>query len=172
MLIRHLPFCLLLLFLFNSCRLYQGLVLATSIIVFAGSLLALGAIVSAKPLDDLGYKVLTGDDKRITSPYASSLYLGWAMVSAIALIVSGVLPIVSWFATYRFSLSSAICVGIFAGNIRYQLLFQVPTWNLYITIIWFVYLGLIVLSKDLNTNFLAAAILQLFLWHFVVAPIL
>ncbi|XP_058098025.1 calpain-type cysteine protease ADL1-like [Magnolia sinica] len=29
-------------------------------------------------------------------------------------IESHVLPIVSWFATYRFSLSSAICVGIFA----------------------------------------------------------
>jgi hypothetical protein len=39
------------------------------------------------------------------------------MASAIALIVTGVLPIVSWFATYRFSLSSAVCVGIFAGNL-------------------------------------------------------
>ncbi|KDP30593.1 hypothetical protein JCGZ_16246 [Jatropha curcas] len=36
------------------------------------------------------------------------------MASAIALVVTGVLPIVSWFATYRFSLSSAVCTGIFA----------------------------------------------------------
>lgn len=92
----------------------EGLVLVICISVFAGSVLALGAIVSAKPLDDLGYKGWTGEQRSFTSPYASSLYIGWAMASSIALIVTGVLPIVSWFATYRFSPSSAICVGIFA----------------------------------------------------------
>lgn len=84
--------------------------------LFAGSVVALGAIVSAKPLDDLGYKGLTGDQNGVTSPYASSVYIGWAMASAIALLVSGLLPIISWFATYRFSLSSGISIGIFAGN--------------------------------------------------------
>ncbi|XP_068636405.1 calpain-type cysteine protease DEK1-like isoform X1 [Aristolochia californica] len=92
----------------------ESIVLAISVAVFAGSVLALGAIVSAKPLDDLGYKGWGGDQRSFTSPYASSVYLGWAITSAIALLVTGVLPIVSWFATYRFSLSSAICVGIFA----------------------------------------------------------
>ncbi|KAE8036931.1 hypothetical protein FH972_009562 [Carpinus fangiana] len=92
----------------------EGVVLAICISVFTGSVLALGAIISAKPLDDLGYKGLTGEQKSFSSPYASSVYLGWAMASAIALLVTGVLPIVSWFATYRFSLSSAVCVGIFS----------------------------------------------------------
>ncbi|CAL5425722.1 unnamed protein product [Camellia sinensis] len=92
----------------------QGVVLFICMSLFAGSVLALGAIVSAKPLDDLRYKGWTGEHDSFTSPYASSAYLGWAMASAIALVVTGVLPIVSWFATYRFSLSSAICVGIFA----------------------------------------------------------
>lgn len=92
----------------------EGVVLIICIVVFAGSVSALGAIVSAKPLDDLGYKAWTGEDKSFSSPYASSAYLGWAMASAIALVVTGVLPIVSWFATYRFSLSSAICVGLFS----------------------------------------------------------
>lgn len=73
--------------------------------------------MSFKPLEDLGYKGWTREHKGFTSPYASSVYLGWAMASAIALVVTGVLPIVSWFATYRFSLSSAVCVGIFTGNI-------------------------------------------------------
>ncbi|KAK9274194.1 hypothetical protein L1049_019008 [Liquidambar formosana] len=92
----------------------EVVVLVICILLFVGSVFALGAIVSAKPLDDLEYKTWTGDQKSFTSPYASPVYLGWAMASAIALIVTGVLPIVSWFATYRFSLSSAICVGIFA----------------------------------------------------------
>ncbi|KAK4608498.1 hypothetical protein RGQ29_002064 [Quercus rubra] len=92
----------------------EGVVLAICISVFTGSVLALGAIISAKPLDDLGYKGLSGDLKSFSSPYVSSVYLGWAMASAIVLVVTGVLPIVSWFATYRFSLSSAICVGIFS----------------------------------------------------------
>lgn len=38
------------------------------------------------------------------------------MACLVALIVTGVLPIISWFATYRFSISSAICVGIFTGS--------------------------------------------------------
>ncbi|KAF8395994.1 hypothetical protein HHK36_017605 [Tetracentron sinense] len=95
----------------------QGIILAVCISIFTGSVLALGAIVSAKPLDVLDYKGWAGDQKNFTSPYASSVYLGWAMASTIALVVTGVLPIVSWFATYRFFLSSALCVGIFAGKL-------------------------------------------------------
>lgn len=95
---------------------FQGVVLFICISIFTGSVLALGAIVSAKPLDELGYKGWNGDQNSVTSPYASSVYLGWAMACVVALIVTGVLPIVSWFATYRFSISSAICVGIFAGS--------------------------------------------------------
>ncbi|VFQ97496.1 unnamed protein product [Cuscuta campestris] len=83
--------------------------------LFAGSVVALGVIVSAKPLDDLGYKGLTVDQNVVTSPYASSVYLGWAVASAIALLASGLLPIISWFVTYRFPLSSGISVGIFAA---------------------------------------------------------
>ncbi|MCI14187.1 calpain-type cysteine protease DEK1-like [Trifolium medium] len=81
--------------------------------VFVGSVLALGAIVSAKPLDDLRYKGWN-DQKSLVSPYTSSVFLGWAMASAIGLVVTSVLPIISWFATYRFPLSSAILIGIFA----------------------------------------------------------
>ncbi|XP_052185448.1 calpain-type cysteine protease DEK1 [Diospyros lotus] len=92
----------------------EGVILFVCLSLFGGSVLALGAIVSAKPLDELGYKGWTGGNSSITSPYASSVYLGWAMASAIALVVTGILPIISWFTTYRFSLSSAICVGIFA----------------------------------------------------------
>ncbi|KAJ6387737.1 hypothetical protein OIU77_026335 [Salix suchowensis] len=92
----------------------EGIILIVCTIVFIGSVLALGAIVSAKPLDELGYRALTTGQKSFSSAYASPAYLGWVMASAIALIVTGVLPIVSWFATYRFSLSSAVCVGIFA----------------------------------------------------------
>ncbi|KAI9194919.1 hypothetical protein LWI28_010135 [Acer negundo] len=93
----------------------EGVVLVICISIFAGCVLSLGAIVSARPLEDLGYKGWTGDSNSLTSPYASPLYLGWVMASAIALVVTGVLPIISWFSTYRFSLSSAICVGIFSA---------------------------------------------------------
>ena len=96
--------------------LFQGILLAVSIFIFVGSVVALGAIVSAKPLDDLGYKGWNGDEKGFSSPYASSVYLGWAIAAVIALLVTAVLPIVSWFATYRFSLSSAICVGVFSSE--------------------------------------------------------
>ncbi|KAK6163781.1 hypothetical protein DH2020_000645 [Rehmannia glutinosa] len=93
----------------------EGVVLFICIALFAGSLLALGGIIFAKPMDDLRYKGWTGDQTSVSSPYASSVYLGWAVASAIALIVTGVLPIVSWFATYRFPLSSAVCIGLFAA---------------------------------------------------------
>ncbi|KAK4492216.1 hypothetical protein RD792_003016 [Penstemon davidsonii] len=93
----------------------EGIILFICMSLFAGSLLALGGIISAKPLDDLSYKGWTGDQRTVSSPYASSLYLAWAMASAIALVVTGILPIVSWFATYRFSLSSAVCIGLFAA---------------------------------------------------------
>ncbi|KAM3321457.1 calpain-type cysteine protease ADL1 [Capsicum chacoense] len=95
----------------------EGVVLFISTSLFAGSIFALGAIVSSKPLDDLDYKGLTGGRNSVTSPYASSVFLGWAMASVIALVVTGVLPIISWFATYQFSLSSAICIVIFAAVI-------------------------------------------------------
>ncbi|KAG1342741.1 Calpain-type cysteine protease ADL1 [Cocos nucifera] len=92
----------------------ERILLVVSILMFAGSVLALGAIISAKPLDDLGYKGWSGDQRSSYSPYATSMYIGWALTSAIALLFTAVLPIVAWFATYRFSLSSAICVGLFA----------------------------------------------------------
>ncbi|KAJ4822515.1 Calpain-type cysteine protease dek1 [Turnera subulata] len=92
----------------------EAVILIICTVVFIGSVLALGAIVSAKPLDALGYKGVTSVPKSFSSPYASSIYVGWAMASAIALVVTGVLPIISWFATYRFSLSSALSLGIFA----------------------------------------------------------
>lgn len=97
-----------------SCFFLQGIVLIICMSVFIGSVLALGAIVSAKPLDDLRYKGWN-DQKSLVSPYTSSVFLGWAMASAIGLVITSVLPIISWFATYRFSLSSAILIGIFAG---------------------------------------------------------
>ncbi|KAK3030483.1 hypothetical protein RJ639_038789 [Escallonia herrerae] len=91
----------------------EGVVLFICISLFTGSVLALGAIVSAKPLDDLSYKGWTGDQNRVTSPYASPVYLGWAMASVIALLVTGVLPIVSWFATYRKDDNWKLSRGIF-----------------------------------------------------------
>ncbi|XP_062091755.1 uncharacterized protein LOC133797721 [Humulus lupulus] len=82
-------------------------------VLFTISVFALGGIVSAKPLDDWMGKGLTGEQKGFSSLCASSVYIGWAMASVVALVVTGELPIVLWFATYRFSLSSAVCVGIF-----------------------------------------------------------
>lgn len=99
---------------YRSFWMKEGVVLSICISIFVGSVLALGAIVSAKPLEDLGYKGWAGGHNSIKSPYASSAYLGWAMASVIALLVTGLLPIASWFATYRFTLSSAICVAIFS----------------------------------------------------------
>ncbi|KAG0455407.1 hypothetical protein HPP92_024699 [Vanilla planifolia] len=95
-------------------RIKEVIILVVSIFVFACSVVALGSIVSAKPLDDLGYQGWNGGQRSFYSPYASSVYLGWAIASMIALLTTAVLPIVSWFATYRFSLSSALCAGIFA----------------------------------------------------------
>ncbi|GAB2286981.1 Calpain-type cysteine protease dek1 [Dionaea muscipula] len=84
------------------------------VLLFIGSVISLGAIVSARPLDELRYKGWYGHEKNNASPYASSRYLGWAMASAIGLTVTGVLPMISWFATYRFSVTSAICLVIFS----------------------------------------------------------
>ncbi|XP_010552284.1 PREDICTED: calpain-type cysteine protease DEK1 [Tarenaya hassleriana] len=98
----------------QSPRLKKGIVLYICVVVFVGSVIALGAIISAKPLDDLKYKSFSSKENFFASPYTSSVYLGWAMASGIALVVTAVLPIISWFATYRFSLSSAICVVIFS----------------------------------------------------------
>lgn len=108
---------LLILKILNVCIFsLQCMLLMVSTTVLIGSIIALGAIVSAKPLDELGYTGWNGIKKYDDSPYTSSSYLGWAMTSILALIIAGVLPIVSWFATYRFSLSSAICIGIFASK--------------------------------------------------------
>ncbi|RZR80991.1 hypothetical protein BHM03_00007110 [Ensete ventricosum] len=92
------------------------ILLALSLFIFIGSVVALGAIISAKPLDDLGYKGWNVDQNSAYSPYTTSMYLGWALASAIALMFTAVLPIVAWFATYRFSLSSAICLGFFTSK--------------------------------------------------------
>ncbi|KAL8255534.1 hypothetical protein R6Q59_030601 [Mikania micrantha] len=99
---------------YRSFWMKKGVVLSICVSIFVGSVLALGSIVSAKPLEELGYKGWADRQNSIKSPYASPFYLGWAMASVIALIVTGLLPIASWFATYRFSLSSAICVAIFS----------------------------------------------------------
>ncbi|KAH0895228.1 LOW QUALITY PROTEIN: hypothetical protein HID58_057657, partial [Brassica napus] len=92
----------------------KGFILWICLVVFAGSVMALGAIISSKPLDDLKYKLFSAKGNNFMSPYTSSVYLGWAMASGIALVVTAILPIVSWFATYRFSHSSAISLVIFS----------------------------------------------------------
>ncbi|WZZ47794.1 hypothetical protein YC2023_044053 [Brassica napus] len=94
----------------------KGFILWICLVVFAGSVMALGAIISSKPLDDLKYKLFSAKGNNFMSPYTSSVYLGWAMASGIALVVTAILPIVSWFATYRFSHPSAISLVIFSGN--------------------------------------------------------
>ncbi|XP_042456933.1 calpain-type cysteine protease ADL1-like [Zingiber officinale] len=91
----------------------EAIMLAGSLCIFMGSVAALGAIISAKPLDDLGYKGWNTNQNSIYSPYTTSMYLGWALASAIALVFTAGMPIVAWFATYRFSFSSAICLGFF-----------------------------------------------------------
>lgn len=92
----------------------KGFILWICVVVFVGSVIALGAIISAKPLDDLKYKLFSATENNFTSPYTSSVYLGWAMASGVSLVVTAILPIVSWFATYRFSHSSAVCLVIFS----------------------------------------------------------
>lgn len=94
---------------------FQRALFAVSVAVFIASVIGLGAIVSAKPLDALGYKGWDADKKSFYSPYATSMYLGWALSSAISVLVTGLIPIVAWFATYRFSPSSAICIGLFTS---------------------------------------------------------
>eukprot|EP00250_Pteridium_aquilinum_P020316 c24782_g3_i2 orf=517-6945(-) len=81
--------------------------------LLAMCILAVGTIISCQPLEGLSYKGLNWQEHASSSPYASSMYIGWAVASAFALIITGALPVVSWFATYRLPLSSAICVGIF-----------------------------------------------------------
>lgn len=92
----------------------EGIIFLVCILVFVLSLVSLGVIVSYTPLEELSYKGWNGDEKAYTSAYASSVYIGWAMTSAIALTVTGMLPVVSWFSTYRFSAASAICLVLFA----------------------------------------------------------
>lgn len=86
------------------------------ILVTVICIIALGVIISFSPLDDIKYHSWSSVTRYSTSPYTSPLYLGWAIASAFALVITGVLPAISWFATYRFSLSSAVCVAIFTGT--------------------------------------------------------
>ncbi|KAL8170914.1 hypothetical protein V2J09_022718 [Rumex salicifolius] len=92
----------------------EGVIFLICLSVFAASVISLGAVVSAKPLEELRYKGWNGVQRSYASPYASSWYLGWLMASAVTLTATGVLPIVSWFSTYRFSISSGISLVIFA----------------------------------------------------------
>ena len=94
---------------------FQGILLMISSLIFVGLIIALGLIVSSEPLDDLGYKGWNEDKRVIWSPYASPTYIGWMMSSIVALLITGALPIASWFGSYRFTLSSAISVSIFTG---------------------------------------------------------
>jgi len=88
-------------------------VMTVAIIMCITCIVALGVIISLSPLDDLNYHGWRSNHASFTSPYTSSIYLGWAIATAFALILSGVLPAVSWFATYRLSLSSAACIAVF-----------------------------------------------------------
>lgn len=88
-------------------------VMTLCILVTVICIIALGVIISFSPLDDIKYHSWSSVTRYSTSPYTSPLYLGWAIASAFALVITGVLPAISWFATYRFSLSSAVCVAIF-----------------------------------------------------------
>ncbi|KAL2940680.1 Calpain-type cysteine protease DEK1 [Bienertia sinuspersici] len=92
----------------------EGVALLICVVVFVGSVISLGVIVSSKPLDELSFGAWNGDGKSYISPYASPVYIGWAMASAIFLLVTGVLPVISWFATYQFSIFSAVCLALFA----------------------------------------------------------
>lgn len=94
----------------------QDIPMTLAIITCVGSIIGLGLLISFKPLDDLSYSGWSGPQPSSNSPYASSFYLGWAIASALVLILTGILPAVSWFATYRFSFSSAVCVAIFIGK--------------------------------------------------------
>lgn len=95
----------------------QNLVMTLAVLVCLGSIIALAGIISFKPLDELSYSGWNGKHEKSVSPYTSSLYLGWAIASALVLILTGMLPAVSWFATYRFTLSSAVCVAVFIGEL-------------------------------------------------------
>ncbi|KNA16830.1 hypothetical protein SOVF_085410 [Spinacia oleracea] len=92
----------------------EGIAFLVCVAVFVGSVISLGVIVSFKPLDELSYNGWNADGKIYASPYASPIYLGWAMASGIALLVTGVLPVISWFATYRFSVFSGVCLVLFS----------------------------------------------------------
>ncbi|KMT14308.1 hypothetical protein BVRB_4g070930 [Beta vulgaris subsp. vulgaris] len=92
----------------------EGIAFLICVAVFVGSVISLGVLVSFKPLEELSYKGWNGVGKSYVSPYASPVYLGWAMAAVIALFVTGVLPVISWFATYRFSIFSAVCLVLFA----------------------------------------------------------
>ncbi|KAG6548076.1 hypothetical protein Mapa_010510 [Marchantia paleacea] len=97
----------------GMCGQGEDIPMTLAIITCVGSIIGLGLLISFKPLDDLSYSGWSGPQPSSDSPYTSSLYLGWAIASALVLILTGILPAVSWFATYRFSFSSAVCVAIF-----------------------------------------------------------
>ncbi|EFJ08518.1 hypothetical protein SELMODRAFT_236021 [Selaginella moellendorffii] len=96
-----------------SLKSKEGIMMTVAIAICVTSIFALGVIISFKPLDDLEYASAVCDISSSGCPYASSFYIGWAVAASFALVLTGLLPAVSWFATYRFSLSSAVCVGLF-----------------------------------------------------------
>ncbi|MCO5606609.1 hypothetical protein L7F22_060797 [Adiantum nelumboides] len=91
----------------------EGIKITICTFFLALSIVGIGTIISWQPLEGLPYRGFNWKDHPLSSPYTSSAYVGWAVASAVALIITGALPVVSWFATYRLPLSSAICVGIF-----------------------------------------------------------
>lgn len=91
----------------------DGVKIVICTFLLALSILAVGTIISCQPSEGLPYRGLNWEEHPLASPYTSSMYIGWAVASVFALIITGALPVVSWFATYRLPLSSAICVGIF-----------------------------------------------------------
>lgn len=102
--------------LINARLFLQDNVMTICIVMCVICILALGTIVSLSPLDDVNYRGWSSKRFSSDSPYTSPCYLGWALASVFALVLTGVLPAVSWFATYRFSLSSAVCMAIFIGK--------------------------------------------------------
>lgn len=114
------------------CLLQDG-VMSICIIICIVCIISLGFIISLSPLDDLKYHGWSIKEINFTSPYTSPVYLGWAIASIFALLLTGILPAVAWFATYRFSLSSATCVAVFTGKtctvscfVSWRMIFGIP----------------------------------------------
>ncbi|GMP92139.1 hypothetical protein CsSME_00042488 [Camellia sinensis var. sinensis] len=95
----------------------QGVVLFICMSLFAGSVLALGAIVSAKPLDDLRYKGWTGEHDSFTSPYASSVY--WCAANCILVRYIPFLSIFCYMCGHICSCSSGFLWCIILGGCEF-----------------------------------------------------